>query len=147
MAPQSPQSPIPADPTQLLEHFLAQIQSLQQAVAAGSTPGSTLQGQFLALQQLAQQGVLQLTPEPARPPAGASAAGESVAGESVAGDSIVAYQTEISRTLRLLGMDVTFLQAARQPQTRLQRQRQMGDRLTRLQRHSEGMLTVLSRTP
>jgi hypothetical protein len=40
--------------------------------------------------------------------------------------------TEMNRVLRLLGMDVAFLQTARQPQTRHQRQHQMLTKLTQL---------------
>jgi hypothetical protein len=40
--------------------------------------------------------------------------------------------TEMNRTLRLLAMDVAFLQAARQPSTAHQRQRQLLDKLEQL---------------
>ncbi|GAB4370565.1 MAG: hypothetical protein Kow00121_11380 [Elainellaceae cyanobacterium] len=50
------------------------------------------------------------------------------------------YQTEINRLLRLLGMDVMFLQAARQSATNSQRQQQMGDRLGQLRQFCEAVL-------
>ncbi|XGB43132.1 MAG: heterocyst frequency control protein PatD [Nodosilinea sp. LVE1205-7] len=40
--------------------------------------------------------------------------------------------TEISRTLRLIGVDLAFLQASRQPVTLEQRQSQLDGRLTQL---------------
>lgn len=53
---------------------------------------------------------------------------------------VQSYLVEINKQLRLLEMDVMFLQAARQPATREQRQRQMGDRLMTLIRYCEAVL-------
>jgi hypothetical protein len=54
---------------------------------------------------------------------------------------ILSYQVEIDKQLRLLAMDVSFLQAARQPATLSQRQQQIDDRLTTLQRYCEAVLS------
>lgn len=53
---------------------------------------------------------------------------------------VQAYQVEINKQLRLLGMDVMFLQAARQADTRAQRWRQVSDRLSVLIRYCDGLL-------
>lgn len=54
--------------------------------------------------------------------------------------SIQAYYTEINKQLRLLSVDVMFLQASRQSATSQQRQRQMGDRVERLLQYCEALL-------
>jgi nitrogen fixation/metabolism regulation signal transduction histidine kinase len=72
-----------------------------------------LQGRFLTVQQWFQQQILPL-----------------------ATDSHPALQpllTEMNRTLRLVAMDVAFLQTARQPITRQQRQRQMLTKLAQIE--------------
>jgi hypothetical protein len=51
-----------------------------------------------------------------------------------------ALWVEVDKQLRLLAMDITFLQSARQPVTRSQRQGQIGDRLNRLLRYCDGLL-------
>jgi hypothetical protein len=50
------------------------------------------------------------------------------------------YYTEINKQLRLLNMDVMFLQASRQSTTSTQRQQQMGDRLERLRIYCGALL-------
>ena len=52
------------------------------------------------------------------------------------------YQTEMSKQLRLLGMDVIFLQAARQPETASCRQQQMSDRLKTLIGYCDALLQI-----
>ncbi|MBD0335696.1 MAG: heterocyst frequency control protein PatD [Cyanobacteria bacterium Co-bin13] len=49
---------------------------------------------------------------------------------------------EMSRTLRLLGMDIAFLQTARQSVTLQQRQKQMCDRIDQLQNFCQGLLKL-----
>ncbi|MBD1871483.1 heterocyst frequency control protein PatD [Oculatella sp. FACHB-28] len=53
---------------------------------------------------------------------------------------VQSYQTEINKQMRLLGMDVMFLQAARQPTTAQQRQAQMSDRIVTLIRYCDALL-------
>jgi hypothetical protein len=53
---------------------------------------------------------------------------------------VQSYQTEINKQMRLLGMDVMFLQAARQPTTTQQRQAQMSDRINTLIRYCNALL-------
>jgi glutathione S-transferase len=50
------------------------------------------------------------------------------------------YQTEMSRLMRLLGMDILFLQAARQSATADQRLQQASDRVERLLQYCEAVL-------
>lgn len=52
------------------------------------------------------------------------------------------YQTEMSKQLRLLGMDVMFLQAARQEETVEGRQRQLSDRLKTLISYCDAILQL-----
>ena len=135
------------DPVQT---FLDQVQQLQGAATLANPDGRSLQQQFLTLQQTAQQGVLQLaiSPEP-QPPATEAGAPESVTAPAQTptpspGESLVGYQTEISRALRLLAMDITFLRSARQPQTQQKRQAQIRDRLERLRYYGQGILGLIS---
>lgn len=53
---------------------------------------------------------------------------------------VQSYQVELDKQLRLLGIDVTFLQAARQAATVEQRQTQMGDRVKTLIRYCDALL-------
>ncbi|XHX79342.1 MAG: heterocyst frequency control protein PatD [Stenomitos frigidus ULC029] len=53
---------------------------------------------------------------------------------------VQAHQVEIDKQLRLLGMDLLFLQGARQVATALQRRQQVCDRLDTLQRYCEALL-------
>lgn len=50
------------------------------------------------------------------------------------------FNVEIDKQLRLLGMDVMFLQSAKQPSTIDQRLNHMSDRLTLLLRYCNGLL-------
>lgn len=56
------------------------------------------------------------------------------------GHLVQSYQVEIDKQLRLLSLDATFLQAARQPTTIAQRQQQMDDRLQMLLRYCEAVM-------
>lgn len=53
---------------------------------------------------------------------------------------VQSIQTEINKQLRLLGTDILFLQAARQPATVHQRQTQLSDRLSVLIQYCEAVL-------
>ncbi|MCL6434265.1 MAG: heterocyst frequency control protein PatD [Leptolyngbyaceae cyanobacterium HOT.MB2.61] len=53
---------------------------------------------------------------------------------------VQSYQVEIDKQLRLLGMDVMFLQAARQARTGEQRRKQVGDRILTLMRYCDALL-------
>jgi hypothetical protein len=51
-----------------------------------------------------------------------------------------AVKTEMNKQLRLLGVDITFFKAAKQPATRQQRTLQMRDRLTTLLGYCDALL-------
>ncbi|MBD2328590.1 heterocyst frequency control protein PatD [Alkalinema sp. FACHB-956] len=59
---------------------------------------------------------------------------------------VQSYQAEISKELRLVGLDCTFLTAARQAQTQGQRTQQVIDRLETLIRYCDGILHQLGQT-
>lgn len=112
--------------TQLLAAFIASLNRLQTSTTQANVDGRSLQQAFLATQQLYQQ---QLLPTLMESPAAAS---------------LVTYQTEINRALRLLGMDVTFLQSAKNPLTQQKRQAQMQQRLKTLLEFSQGLQAELA---
>ena len=98
----------------LLAAFLEALKTLQEKATQSQIDGRSLQQQFLVAQQLYQQ---QLLPNLIETPAAAS---------------LMTYQTEINRAFRLLGMDVTFLQSAKNSMTQQKRQVQMQQRLKTL---------------
>jgi hypothetical protein len=53
---------------------------------------------------------------------------------------VQSYQVEFDKQLRLLSIDAMSLQAARQPATIVQRQRQVRDRLSTLRQYCEAVL-------
>jgi hypothetical protein len=57
--------------------------------------------------------------------------------------NLQAYHTEINKQLRLLSMDVIFLQASRQGQTMQQRQQQMDDRVKLLLKYCQALLEAV----
>lgn len=97
-------------PSQTFQAYLSVLIALCQGI---NPDVRELQGRFLTVQQWFQQQILPL-----------------------ATDSHPALQpliTEMNRTLRLVAMDVAFLQTARQPITRQQRQRQMLTKLAQIE--------------
>ena len=102
--------------------------SLQQVAAISRQPNPDprrLQVAFLEAQQFYHQRLAPLDVE--------------TFDEAIA-SKVQSIQTEIDKELRLLGMDVTFLHSARQPATIQQRQRQIGDRVTRLSQYCDVLL-------
>ncbi|MBE9138096.1 heterocyst frequency control protein PatD [Nodosilinea sp. LEGE 07088] len=94
-----------------LDILRSHLQALDRLVQMANPNAAQLQAQFLATQQHFQHQVLPL------------------------GDAYPLGQpalTEMNRTLRLLAMDVAFLQAARQPITAQRRQQQLGEKLAQL---------------
>ena len=111
---------------QLLSVFIEALGALQASVTKANIDGRSLQQQFLETQQLYQQ---QLLPTLVESPSAAT---------------LMTYQTEINRALRLLGMDVTFLQSAKNPTTQQKRQAQMQQRLKTLLEFSQGLQAELA---
>lgn len=108
-----------------LADFRQALVTLQDSVASSQIEGRSLQQQFLTSQQLYQQ---QLVP---------------ILTDAPSASAFVPYQTEISRALRLLGMDVAFLQSAKNPLTQQRRQAQMQQRLERLLEFVRGLQAAL----
>jgi septum formation inhibitor MinC len=111
---------------QCYQEFIGLLEQLQQAVAAAQLGAKGLRQSFLEAQQFFQQQILSLDTddlEPADEP------------------RVRSYQTEISKQMQLLGMDVMFLQAARQPQTAKTRQTQILQRLQILISYCEAMIS------
>ncbi|PZU96422.1 MAG: hypothetical protein DCF32_21720 [Leptolyngbya sp.] len=94
-----------------LETLRSHLQTLVDLAQSANPSGRNLQAQFLLTQQHFQHHLLPL-------------------GENL--PSTQPVLTEINRTLRLLAMDVAFLQTARQSATTQQRQRQMLAKLGQL---------------
>jgi hypothetical protein len=94
-----------------LSNLRSQLQALETLARSANPSGRQLQEQFLLAQQHFQHQILPL-------------------GNELANAQPVL--TEMNRTLRLLAMDVAFLQAARQSSTTQQRQRQLIEKLEQL---------------
>lgn len=93
------------------------LESFRMIVQVPTADGATLQGALLQVQQFFQQQVGPL---------------ELAELESAIAPRVQAVRTEMQKELRLLTMDVMFLQAARQSATQQQCQKQLGDRLEKL---------------
>ncbi|NJN21871.1 MAG: heterocyst frequency control protein PatD [Leptolyngbya sp. RL_3_1] len=132
MAPKDNVDPKAVDPNELVRDWLNQVQRLQAIATAPNPEGAELRQRLAAVQQLAQQQILTL--QAAVPPPGG-------------GFSPVAFQTEISRTLRLVAIDIQFLAMTRQAAKHQARQAQLGDRLTQLLNQGQGLLQVLNGPP
>lgn len=115
----------PATEHELLTAFLSLLEGLKSSAGRANVDARSLQQDFLTAQQLYQQ---QLLPTLMASPAAAS---------------LMTYQTEINRALRLLGMDVSFLQTAKNPMTVQKRQAQMQQRLQTLLEFSRGLAEQL----
>ncbi|MEM6520510.1 MAG: heterocyst frequency control protein PatD [Cyanobacteria bacterium P01_C01_bin.70] len=114
------------DDADILATFITQLEALRSMTQGRNIDGRSLQQHFLEAQQLYQT---QLLPLMAASPAAAG---------------FVSYQTEINRALRLLGLDVAFLQSAKQSLTQQKRQSQMLERLNTLLEFCNGLKTAIS---
>jgi phenylacetate-coenzyme A ligase PaaK-like adenylate-forming protein len=110
---------------ELLAQFVEQLSGLQKSAQAAQVNGRSLQQQFLQAQQLYQT---QLLPTLMASPTA---------------DQFMSYQTEINRALRLLGMDVAFLQSAKNSVTLQKRQAQMQQQLKTLLEFCQGLQTAM----
>lgn len=89
-----------------------------------------LQSRFLAMQQEFQQQLLPLGDD-----------------DGLDRGALQPLLTEMNRMLRLMAMDVAFLQTARQPMTQQQRQRQLLTKLAQLGSFSVQLQQVVDRRP
>jgi len=110
---------------QAYQAFEQALQQLRAQAARSNPDPHALQQAFLIAQQLFQLRVLGLDLDLLPPPTQSQ---------------VQSYQIEINKLLRLLGMDVMFLQAARQAVTIQQRQAQMLDRIATLLRYCQVLL-------
>lgn len=109
---------------QRYQEFKQALEQLQTAAAKLYGPESR---QILETQQFFQQKIMSLD-----------------AGDLKPADEprVRSYQTEMSKQLRLLGMDVTFLQAARHPETAKARQMQLSQRIRTLISYCDALLQL-----
>ena len=110
---------------QIFKAFSLRLTELQQAATQANPGATSLQSHFLGVQQAFQHQIL---------------AFEDTTLEAVDQSRIQAYCTEMNKQMRLLGMDIAFLQAARQPVTVQQRQAQIRDRIMRLMDYCKALL-------
>ncbi|OLP20208.1 hypothetical protein BST81_01895 [Leptolyngbya sp. 'hensonii'] len=103
--------------------FQRLLTGLQDQVVQANPDRVRLQAEFLKVQQFFQLQILTLNP-----------------GDGAISQRLQALQTETNKQLRLLAVDISFLQAARQPATTQQRQAQIRDRLTTLAGYCEVVL-------
>jgi DNA-binding transcriptional regulator GbsR (MarR family) len=103
------------------------LKSLQQTAIASEVETPKLRQDVLAAQQYFQQQIASLDPQEIHP---------------TVESRVRSLSTEISKQLNLLNMDVTFLQAARQPQTVQTRQQQIVQRLQTLLGYCEAILVL-----
>ncbi|HIK53741.1 MAG TPA: heterocyst frequency control protein PatD [Synechococcales cyanobacterium M55_K2018_004] len=100
--------------------FQRSLQSLQGLATLANPDIRAVQAAVLESQQLFQTCVLPLDLELV---------------DGAIAPRLQSIQTEIGKQLRLLGMDVTFWQTARQPITLQQRQQQVCERIALLQQY------------
>ncbi|NJL87784.1 MAG: heterocyst frequency control protein PatD [Leptolyngbyaceae cyanobacterium SM1_1_3] len=110
---------------QILTHFQAELQQLIAQTAQSNPEFQQLQASFLQLQQRFQQQILLLPDDALR------------AEEQT---QLQAYQTEMNRLMRLLAVDISFLQTARQSVKQQQRQAQIQQRLSGLLQFCQALL-------
>ena len=109
---------------QRYQEFKQALEQLKAKVAETVLKQTDWLAEFLLVQQFFQQQIVNFSPD-------------SLAERE---PRVRSYQTEMSKQLRLLGVDLTFLQAARQPDTIHQRQRQISERLTTLIKYCDALL-------
>ncbi|MEM6715675.1 MAG: heterocyst frequency control protein PatD [Cyanobacteria bacterium P01_D01_bin.6] len=110
----------------VLVHFVERLEVLQRIAKGANVDGRSLQQEFLQAQQLYQTQLLPTLVD------------------SPTAERFLAYQTEINRALRLLGMDVAFLQSAKNALTLQKRQAQMQQRLKTLLEFCQGLQTAMT---
>jgi hypothetical protein len=101
------------------------VESLSQAIAQDDYDCTQLKPSFLHLQTLFQTKIQPLELDALEPPMA---------------HQIQSFNVEIDKQLRLLNMDVMFLQAAKQAATTEKRLNQVRDRLMLLIRYCNGVL-------
>ncbi|MBD2078069.1 heterocyst frequency control protein PatD [Phormidium sp. FACHB-592] len=116
---------LPSAQQQRYEAFKQTLQQVQQRAVSPNANSLMLRSEVTALQQYFHEQLLSLSTDTF---------------STTTQQWVQSYQVEMDKQLRLLGMDVLFLQAAKQAATALQRQQQVCDRLGTLQRYCEALL-------
>lgn len=116
---------LPLSQQQCYAAFKRVVEQTSQLAAAAEVDSAALKPKVAALQQLFRSQILSL-PKDELP--------------LTLQHRVQLYQVEIDKQLRLLGMDVLFLQSARQAVTLEQRCGQIRDRLHTLRRYCEALL-------
>lgn len=121
---QEEEKALPSTHKKRYEAFEQTVQQVQQTAVPGAS-STALKAEVAALQQSFRDQLLSL-PTDELP--------------SATQQWVQSYQVEMDKQLRLLGVDVLFLQSAKQAETTKQRQQQVCDRLNILQRYCEALL-------
>ncbi|HEY9648053.1 MAG TPA: heterocyst frequency control protein PatD [Chroococcidiopsis sp.] len=108
--------------------FQQMLRQMQTEVTQANPDGPALQALFLEVQRYFQEQVQEQI----------QGEGQEKLDEAIA-TKVEAIHIEMRKQLRLLAMDVMFLQAARKAITTQQRQAQMRDRLTLLINYCQGI--------
>jgi hypothetical protein len=113
---------------QIYQQFHQMLGTLEAEVKQANPEARSLQVQFLEMQQWFQQQIM---------------AADLSALATQQANLLQSIHIEVNKQLRLLGTDVMFFQAARQPLKRQQRQSQMGDRIHLLRTYCDHILEAL----
>lgn len=108
------------------QELQARLEELQQLTTQIPLDPQPLQSQFGEIQKIFRDQILPGVPGNLAP---------------ATLSQVQSYLTEIHRQLRLVGMDVTFLQASRQPATAQMRQTQLRDRIQTLINYYSSLLS------
>lgn len=124
---------LPPEQQKHYQELQARLEELQQLTGQIPLDPQTLKRQFGQIQKIFGDQILPGVPGNLAP---------------ATLSQVQSYLTEIHRQLRLAGMDVTFLQASRQPATAQMRQTQLRDRIQTLINYCSNLLSqVQSETP
>ncbi len=124
---------LPQDYQDRYQTLSQSLQALHYQITQANPDLMGLRSQFLETQQWFQQQIIGLEVDDQL-----EAADES---------TVRSHNTEINKHLRLLGMDLTFLQAAKQSITIQQRQAQIRDRIQMLLTFCQNVLTLTNSEP
>ncbi|MGG6295139.1 heterocyst frequency control protein PatD [Leptolyngbya sp. AN02str] len=115
---------LPSSLVGLYQTFEQQVEELRSLALAANPDPLRVQESFIKAQQHFQTHI--------------ATSGVAIAPEYE--PMVQSIQVEINKQLRLLAMDVMYLQTARQAMTTQRRQAQMGDRLQLLQTYCQNLL-------
>jgi hypothetical protein len=113
-------------PRQVYQEFQQALQKLRILATKANPDPIALRSRFSELQQFFQMQITELDLDEFAEATQAK---------------VRSYRTEINKQLRLLGLDVMFLQTARQSTTTQRRQAQMVDRIDTLVRYCDVLLS------